>query len=156
MLLLLAITAAVAFADRNRYLTVGWLWFLGTLVPMIGLEQVGTQAMADRYAYLSFIGLFLMVCWLVGDWTGDLAPRLRLIRVVAVMVLLGLAAVAHRQVDFWDDHITLWTHTLEVTTNNWIAENNSAPRYSSRAIWRRRSRISEQPMLRIRTTPTAF
>ena len=71
-LLLLGITIAVAMAHRRRYLTVGWLWFLGTLVPMIGLVQVGTQAMADRYAYLSFIGLFIMVCWLVADWAAQI------------------------------------------------------------------------------------
>ena len=53
---------------RRRYPLVGWLWFLGTLVPMIGLVQVGTQAMADRYAYLSFIGLFIMICWTVAEW----------------------------------------------------------------------------------------
>ena len=64
-LLLLAITGLVVVGRRHRYLPVGWFWFLGTLVPMLGLKQVGSQAMADRYAYLPFIGLFIMVCW--GD-----------------------------------------------------------------------------------------
>ena len=69
LLFLLAVTALVVIHRRRRYLTVGWLWFLGTLVPMIGLIQVGVQAMADRYAYLSFIGLFIMICWGVADWS---------------------------------------------------------------------------------------
>ncbi len=67
-LLLLAITGLVMAGRRHRYLPVGWFWFLGTLVPMIGLKQVGAQAMADRYAYLPFVGLFIMVCWGVSDW----------------------------------------------------------------------------------------
>ena len=66
-LLLLVLTALVAAGRRHRYLPVGWLWFLGTLIPMIGLVQVGRQAMADRYAYLPFIGLFIMICWGVPD-----------------------------------------------------------------------------------------
>ncbi len=123
--ILLAITAAVVLAHRRRYLTVGWLWFLGTLVPMIGVVQVGTQAMADRYAYLPFVGLFIMVCWLVADWspsrrwpaqapaTGAIVAAL--LGGVSVVVLLALAMVSHRQVNFWNDHITLWTHALEVT-----------------------------------------
>ena len=123
-LLLLAITVVVALAYRRRYLTVGWLWFLGTLVPMIGIKQVGTQAMADRYGYLPFVGLFIMVCWLIGDWAAEIPARLRLVRVFAVVVLVALALTAHRQVDFWNDYITLWTHTLDVTSNNWVAENN--------------------------------
>ena len=65
---LMAVTALVIADRRRRYLLVGWLWFLGTLVPMIGLMQVGIQAMADRYAYLSFVGLFIMVCWGVAEW----------------------------------------------------------------------------------------
>lgn len=70
-LILAAITSVVAAAKRRRYLLVGWLWFLGTLVPMIGLVQVGTQAMADRYAYLPFIGLFIIVAWGAADWAGN-------------------------------------------------------------------------------------
>jgi tetratricopeptide (TPR) repeat protein len=120
-LILAAITLAVALAHRRRYLTVGWLWFLGTLVPMIGVLQVGTQAMADRYAYLPLIGIFIMVCWLVAD-SGKTSPVL--LRWASVAVLVGLAALSHRQVSYWNDHITLWTHALEVTHNNWIAENN--------------------------------
>ena len=65
---LLAVTALVAVCWRRRYLTVGWLWFLGSMVPMIGLMQVGRQSMADRYAYLPFLGLFIMLCWGVADW----------------------------------------------------------------------------------------
>jgi Tfp pilus assembly protein PilF len=122
--LLLAITVAVALAYRRRYLTVGWLWLLGTLVPMIGVVQVGTQAMADRYGYLPFIGLFIMVCWLVADWAGQLRPRLIVARALAVLVLGAFGFLAYQQVGFWEDHITLWTHTNDVTTNNWIAENN--------------------------------
>ena len=68
LVLLLAITALVLRERHRRYLLVGWLWFLGTMVPMIGLVQVGEQAMADRYAYLPFIGLFIMVCWGAADW----------------------------------------------------------------------------------------
>src|ERR1035437_3304286 len=67
LLFLLVISALVTAGRRRRYLLVGWLWFLGTLIPMIGLVQVGRQAMADRYAYLPFIGLFIMICWGVAD-----------------------------------------------------------------------------------------
>ncbi len=66
--LLLGITALVIAQRRHRYLLVGWFWFLGTMVPMIGIVHVGAQGMADRYAYLPFIGLFLMICWALADW----------------------------------------------------------------------------------------
>ena len=71
LVVLLVITGMVLAGRRHRYLPVGWFWFLGTLVPMIGLVQVGAQAMADRYAYLPLIGLFIMVCWGVSDWAGQ-------------------------------------------------------------------------------------
>ena len=122
--LLAAITVAVAVAYRRRYLTVGWLWFLGTLVPMIGVLQVGTQAMADRYAYLPLVGIFIMVCWLIAEWADQLRLSGVTLRTAGVVVLVALSLVSHRQVSYWNDHITLWTHALEVTQNNWIAENN--------------------------------
>jgi Flp pilus assembly protein TadD len=122
--LLLTITVAFLMAYRRRYLPVGWLWFLGTLVPMIGVIQVGTQAMADRYAYLPFVGLFIMICWSVADWAAQTRLSPMLLRGVSVAILMALALVAHRQVSFWNDHITLWSHVLEVTTDNWVAENN--------------------------------
>ena len=78
LLLLLAVTALVIAGRHRRYFLVGWFWFLGTLVPMIGLVQVGAQAMADRYAYLPFIGLFLMICWGVADFQPGTTRRFRL------------------------------------------------------------------------------
>ena len=123
-LLLLAITIGVALAHQRRYLTVGWLWFLGTLVPMIGVLQVGTQAMADRYAYLPLVGIFIMVCWLIADRAAQLRLSPILLRTGGIVVLVALALVSHRQLSYWNDHIALWTHALEVTQNNWIGENN--------------------------------
>jgi protein O-mannosyl-transferase len=138
LLLLLAITAlAFAARHRHRYLLVGWLWFLGTLVPMIGLVQVGVQAMADRYAYLTFVGLFIMLCWGVADLYPEkigessglqkrTEPRRVVLAGISVLVLLGLMVVTHRQIDYWNESVTLWEHTLQVTGPNWVAENNLA------------------------------
>ena len=121
--LLLAITLLVAFKWRQRYLTVGWFWFLGTLVPMLGIVQVGVQAMADRYAYISFIGLFIMICWgaaeLAQRWS---APQI-LLPSASVVWLLLLAVLAHRQITLWQSDEALWKHTLQFTANNWLAES---------------------------------
>ncbi len=120
---LLAISGLVIVLRRLRYPLVGWLWFLGTLVPMIGLVQVNRQAMADRYAYISFIGLFILVCW----GAADLAEQRHLspvwLRSGSVAVLLLLGALTYRQVGFWSDNLTLWSHALEVTHGNYFAEN---------------------------------
>ena len=125
LVLLLAITAlAVGEARRRRYVAVGWLWFLGTLVPMIGLVQVGTQAMADRYAYLPLIGVFIMFCWSVADWGAQRRVSTTWLWSGAIAVLLMLAWMAHQQVDYWEDNVTLWTRALQVTRNNWVAEDN--------------------------------
>ncbi len=122
--LLAAITWMVVAGQRHRYLLVGWLWFLGTLVPMIGLVQVGAQAMADRYAYLPLIGLFIMICWGVSDWAEQRKIATAWVAAVSLAALLALAAVAHRQISYWRSNVTLWAHTVQVTSGNWIAENN--------------------------------
>jgi protein O-mannosyl-transferase len=125
-LLLLLVTAWVLRASKQRYLAVGWFWFLGSLVPMIGLVQVGSQAMADRYAYLSFLGLFLMLTW----WTADWAQAHRLsgtwLAVPAVCWLLALATLTHRQISYWHDTESLWVHTLSIDKDNYGAQNNLA------------------------------
>ena len=129
--LLLAITALVIAGRRRRYFLVGWFWFLGALVPMIGLLQVGAQAMADRYAYLSFIGLFLIICWGVTDfqprtaeaWTEEGHTSATWLTVASLAMLLALTAAAHRQLWYWRDSVALWQHAAEVTSGNWMAED---------------------------------
>ena len=124
LLLLIVITALVIAGRGRRYFLVGWLWFVGTLVPMIGLVQVGRQAMADRYAYLPFIGLFIAVCWGVGDWAQRAHVPLAWQAGTGVAVFLALATVTHRQIDFWGDNVRLWTHAVQVTSGNYLAEDN--------------------------------
>ncbi len=122
ILLLLLITAAALLA-RKRYLIAGWLWFLGTLLPMIGLVQVGVQAMADRYAYLPFIGLFIAVCWGVADLAADRSISPHWLAAPSTVALLALALVSHHQLGYWSSNLELWTHTAAVTTNNYVAED---------------------------------
>ena len=120
--LLLAITLLVILGRRHRYLPVGWFWFLGTLIPMLGIIQVGSQAMADRYAYASLIGLFIMLCWGVAE-LGERAhsPRL-LIPALSCAILLALAVVARNQVNLWQSEESLWGNSLAVTSPNALAE----------------------------------
>ena len=122
-LLLTGITAGVLRAHRRRYLAVGWFWFLGSLVPMIGLVRVGAQAMPDHFAYLPFLGLFLMLTWLTADWaTGQRVPTTWL-AVPAVAVLLVLGALTYRQLGYWRDSESIWTHTLVLIENNSVAHD---------------------------------
>lgn len=120
-LLLLTITALVIAGRRHRYLVVGWFWFLGSLVPMIGVLQVYVQAMADRYAYNSFVGLFIMVCWGAADWARHRVPRAA-VWAASAAVLLALTATTHRQIGYWKDDVSVWSRCLRVTQHNYVAE----------------------------------
>jgi protein O-mannosyl-transferase len=120
---LLSITLFVILNRRHRYLFVGWFWFLVTLVPMLGLVQVGVQAMADRYAYVSFIGLFIMVCWGVPDSAEKNRVSPAMLAGAAAMVLLALGITSRRQINYWGAEEDLWRHTLQVTGPNWVAES---------------------------------
>ncbi len=122
--LLLAVTGAVLKYRAHRYLLVGWFWYLGTMVPMIGLVQVGNQAMADRYAYLPFLGLFGMVVWGVTEWAGSRHVPAKYLAVAGLVVVVGMSVVTHAQVSYWHDDLSLWSHALAVTQDNFVAENN--------------------------------
>jgi protein O-mannosyl-transferase len=124
LLILLTITLLIAERTSRRYLTVGWLWFLGTMVPMIGIVQVGRQAMADRYAYLPLLGIFIMICWGAADWAEQKHLPSALLPIASAVVIVALAFVARRQIGYWSDNITLWTHTIEVTAPNYIAQDD--------------------------------
>ena len=131
LLLLAAITAVVISARRrHRYLLTGWLWFLGTMLPMIGLLQVGVQAMADRYAYLPFVGLFIMICWGASEWADRRQLSVGWQMAVGVVVLVGLGLTARRQLNLWSDNTLLWSRIvsvesqgLQASPNNWVAED---------------------------------
>jgi len=125
-LFLLAVTAAVLIYREHRYLLVGWFWYLGTMVPMIGLVQVGNQAMADRYAYLPLIGLFIMIVWAAAEWADPRHVSAKLLAPAGFAALLGLSVVTHIQLSYWHDDLILWTHALAVAPNNFVAENNLA------------------------------
>lgn len=108
---------------RGPFLAVGWFWYLGMLVPVIGLVQVGSQAMADRYTYLPSVGVFLAVGW--GAWTlARLDRRLRMaLATVAVTTILVLVLITKRQVAYWHDQKSLFGHALAVTPDNPIAHD---------------------------------
>ena len=135
--LLAAVTAwALARVRRAPWLAVGWLWFLGMLVPVIGLVQVGRQAMADRYTYLPSIGLTCAVVWGIGGIAELLRDRrASTVFAAAALLVLGVLTVATRhQVATWKDSLTLFRHALAVTEDNYLAHLNVAIDLSSRGL----------------------
>jgi Flp pilus assembly protein TadD len=121
-LFLIGVTLAVVRAKRLPWLLVGWLWYLGTLVPVIGLVQVGTQSMADRYTYIPLIGIFIMAAW---SLPAEALTKRRGLTTAAAAVALGvLMFLSWRQVGFWRDTQTLFAHALDVTEKNWMAHIN--------------------------------
>lgn len=123
VLFLVGITAWIWSVRARTYFPVGWFWFLGTLIPMIGLVQVGDQAMADRYAYLPLIGIFVMIVWGAADLAEKLRLDARLLRGGAVLILVALSLLTWRQIGYWRSSRDLWTHALEVTKDNYMAED---------------------------------
>jgi Tfp pilus assembly protein PilF len=124
---LLAGTSLVVISLRRTkpYLVTGWFWYLGMLVPVIGVVQVGEQAHADRYTYLPQIGLYIMIAWTVGGLLVE-STRLRraLVGVIAAMAVVSLGARAFGQTSYWKNSETLWNHALAVTGENDVAHNN--------------------------------
>ena len=114
----------VRMGKRRPFILVGWLWYLGTLFPVIGLVQVGTHAMADRYTYIPLIGLFIMIAWGIPDLLGNWLYRKQVLRISAGLLLVILAVCTWLQVRYWKDSIVLFTHAIDVTDDNWMAHNN--------------------------------
>jgi hypothetical protein len=142
---LLLTSALVATKLQYRYLLVGWCWFVVTLLPMIGIIQ-GPMFMADRYAYISFIGLYIVISWGLADlahnatmvrcaagrlsngdahWLRSIMPRLLSNSMIAGVgiVLIALSCGAHRQVMYWSDELILWSHAAQISRNNWFVEH---------------------------------
>jgi len=123
--LLISVSLITILNARQRpYLTVGWLWYLGTLLPVIGLVQVGSQAMADRYFYIPSIGLFIMMVWGVPELFRVSILRRKILSVTAAACLFILMTITAIQVRYWTDSLTLFSHTIDVTENNAMAFMN--------------------------------
>ncbi len=125
-IVVLAVICGLVWRARRQcpYLLVGWLWYLGMLVPVIGLVQVGTQALADRYTYLPLIGVFLGVTFWVADLAERSRPRSIIVIPVTVVVLGGCLVATARQLRYWRDSERLYQHTLAITENNYLAHSN--------------------------------
>ena len=111
----------IRFAARLPYLLVGWLWYLGTLVPVIGFVQVGIQSMADRYTYLPLIGLFIIMAWGIADLLSRWRVRDMALTLAAVLVILACAITARVQVGYWGSSLLLWNHAVEASADNYRA-----------------------------------
>jgi Flp pilus assembly protein TadD len=130
--LLVAITAAAVIGIRRfPFLFVGWFWYLGTLVPMIGLVQVGVQQMADRYTYFPLIGLFLAVTWLVPELLPGGLIRTRVLPAAVLASLVFLSATTFSQIEYWHDSVTLMQHSMECTPDNSVTHEYLAAAYVS-------------------------
>ncbi|MFZ4437172.1 MAG: tetratricopeptide repeat protein [Syntrophales bacterium] len=124
-LILLALTALAVRNARSRpYLLVGWLWYLGTLVPVIGIIQVGVQSMADRYTYIPLIGIFIAAVWLLPEWTNRQGVQKYILPTLWLATAAFLFTVTQFQLEHWRNSKALFSHTLAVTKNNFVMLTN--------------------------------
>ncbi|HEY3853942.1 MAG TPA: tetratricopeptide repeat protein [Verrucomicrobiae bacterium] len=106
---------------KRPYLMFGWFWFLGTLIPVIGIIQVGGQSMADRYTYIPSIGIFIVVCWLAVDVSRNLRGHAAFLAILGATTVIACAATTQRQIKYWQNSGTLFQHALAIDPNNYIA-----------------------------------
>ena len=116
---------------------MGWLWYAGTLVPVIGFVQVGRQAGADRYTYIPFIGLFIIIAWGIPDLLKKWRYRRQALAASSIVALSCLFAATWLQVGYWQDSITLYDHSLAVTSGSSILLNNRGNAHSLRFEYKR-------------------
>jgi len=127
-LLLLLMISVAFFLWRKKYpfLLIGWLWYLGMLIPMIGIIQVGSQVRADRYTYLPQIGLYLLVAWSAAELFHRWRRSREILAAAAVLIIMALTTRSYLQTSCWRDTETLWRHAIASTSNNYIAHTNLA------------------------------
>jgi len=126
LLLLICVSALVILLMRKRpYLVTGWLWYIGTLVPVLGLVQIGLwPAMADRWMYVPSVGIFIIITWAATDLFAEWRYGKFVLRIAAVLILAALLICTKMQVNLWKNNFTLFEHTLKVTRNNYLILNN--------------------------------
>ncbi len=135
VLLLAATTAVIIERQKYKFLLTGWFWYLGTLVPVIGLVQVGAQSMADRYMYLPGIGIYIIVAWLAGEAIARLCLPKIVPAAAGAVVLVVLLLITRVQVGYWKDSESLFRHTLDVTTNNYVIYSDYGQVLASKGRW---------------------
>jgi len=128
---LILITFLVWRHRDRKYLVTGWLWFLGTMLPVAGILQVGKQGMADRYAYIPFMGLFAMAVWLAADAAGNRRILRQAFAGLGLLACLGFAFLTYQQTLYWKDSVSLFSHELAVTPDNSVAENDLGEAYDA-------------------------
>lgn len=150
--ILLSLVSALAVAARSRrpYLLVGWLWFLGAAVPVIGIVQVGGQAMADRYTYVPLVGVFVALAFLASEWVSKRPWRRPAAAGLATAIFCALGVASIQQLSHWRDNEALFVHAIAVTQGNWIAHTSLGTELESQgrfdaAIENYRSAISAAP-----------
>ena len=115
---------AIRIVKQSPYFAMGWMWYLGTLVPVIGLVQVGRQSMADRYTYVPLIGIFIIIAWGVPELVAKWRHKKLWLTVSATIYVTILMSMTWKQVGYWKNSMTLFKHTLEITSNNYVPYNN--------------------------------
>ncbi len=124
ILIVLISLTAIRLAVRYPYFFIGWLWYLGTLVPVIGLVKIGATAMADRYTYISLIGIFIIIAWGVPDFLRGFRWKSEGLFASMVFVLLVLMITARLQTEYWANSTRLFEHAIDVTNGNYMAYSN--------------------------------
>lgn len=139
---------------RFPYLPVGWFWYLGTLVPVIGIVQVGGQAMADRYTYVPLTGIFVIAAWGLADWAGGRRALRTVAAATGAGALIAGAVLTYRQVGFWRDTMRLFTHALELDGSNYVAHQNLGTAWAKRGDYRKAVEHFAQALRLRPTDPT--
>ncbi|MHC4637090.1 MAG: tetratricopeptide repeat protein [Planctomycetota bacterium] len=147
--------AVILFARRRKYLLTGWLWYIVTLIPVIGLVQAGSQQIADRYTYIPLTGLFIIIAWLIPDLIGKSRRKNTVLVLAAFITLAPLAAVTYAQLRHWENSLTLFRHALDVTENNYQAHYNIAQALDSKGD-SDNAIIHLRKVIRIRPTPDSL